>query len=249
MHCTSSRTKHCREMAHTGDKRATAAAQAGNAASLGADHETNVIALIQCEPALEAQVRSMLRHAVMCLICSFVRVSQALLRMRNMPYRVVNTGHSWFMSTGTLPQLRQGCDLAGAARIGYKIARTTSDGSGASLADSMLGASAKLGDLTRSLDAELESKHLSQIVAFSALVERVLGDVLVRAFSRSEATLDANFHLLLCAHCSFSAVTHWTKYMSQVLNQRCCGKLPSPCPTPSRGRGDGRCWPTWLLWA
>ena len=96
-----------------------------------------------------------------------------------MPYRVINTGHSWFMSTGPLPQLRQGCDLAGSTRIGYKIARTTSDGSGASLADSMLAGSAKMGDLTRSLDADLESKHLAQIVAFSALVERVLGDVLV----------------------------------------------------------------------
>ncbi len=91
------------------------------------------------------------------------------------------------MSTGPLPQLRQGCDLAGATRIGYKIARTTADGKGASLADSMLASTAKMGDLTRSLDANLESKHLAQIVAFSALVERVLGDVLVRSFAHGFA--------------------------------------------------------------
>jgi hypothetical protein len=104
-----------------------------------------------------------------------------------MPYRVINTGHTWFMSTGTLPQLRQGCDVAGATRVGYKIARTTAEGKGFSLADSMQGSAAKIGDMTKSLDSGLESKHLAQIVAFSALVERVLGDVLVSCHCSTQA--------------------------------------------------------------
>lgn len=101
--------------------------------------------------------------------------------MRNMPYRVVNEAHPWSMTSGPLPVLLHGSDVAGAARVAWKVAHTSAALGGEELASAT--ADGKLLPPSAGLDAGLSADSLAHVVAFSALVDGVLGDVLVRALN------------------------------------------------------------------
>ena len=93
-----------------------------------------------------------------------------MLRVRGVPHRVVNVGHSWELSTGPLPQVLHGSELTGKARIEAKL-------------EHALRSKGKALDaiIMQPLNRHLTAAQKGTCMAFSALLDGVLEDVMVSA--------------------------------------------------------------------